>query len=90
VPESPVRDVGLGAVEQVDAEVKSQARIGLGLRESQEIVNQIGSGPSRPRGRCRLALEDLPKTVDAATLTPRPANSPVDSCGIPIRGFSLG
>jgi hypothetical protein len=65
------QDVGLGAVEQAGRE-ESRARIA----SAWERKNCDQAGPVRRRaGPVPLALRISP-TVDAATLTPKPASSP--------------
>jgi hypothetical protein len=65
------QDIGLGAVEQADRE-ESHARIA----SAWERKNCDQVGPVRRRaGLIPLALK-ISHTVDAATLTPRPASPP--------------
>jgi hypothetical protein len=65
------QDVGLGAAEQVGREeVARQDRLGLGAQE----LRPGWPGPSRS-GSMPSVLR-ICHTVDAATLTPRPASSP--------------
>jgi len=66
------QDVDLGAVEQVDCEeVACQDRLGLGAQELRP------GWPGSARRRVDPGIpQDISHTVDAATLTPRPASSP--------------
>ncbi len=65
------QDVGLGAVGQVDGE-ESRARMASAWERRN--CDQVSPLCRRP-GSMPLALR-ISQTVDAATLTPRPASSP--------------
>src|ERR1022692_2685447 len=67
------QDVGLGAVEQVDRE-EIAGQDCLGLAWERKNCGQVGAA-CRRAGSMPLALR-ISQTVDAATLTPRPAISP--------------